>query len=237
ITPDLNPHGVVVFSTVFQIAGCIGSSLFSGIYTVFSGISMTIGLIACIILVIVLACIGFVLAIILGNYSKQKQILTNATNKPKSFVLDIPSVMFTKVHSVPASASLYEAMQCMIDMKTSGIPVLDAEGHAVGYIVDGDIMRYLTDKHADKSSSMLLRYPLAQIRSSLENKFTDMKSVNVMDIANPNVITVDIHEDINTVVDILSDVRIKKIPVTDNGIVVGAISRSDLMRSLCTGLF
>ena len=30
---EMNPHGVIVMSTGFQIAGCIGSSLFAGVYT------------------------------------------------------------------------------------------------------------------------------------------------------------------------------------------------------------
>lgn len=33
LTPELNPHGVTVMSTGFQIAGCIGSSLFTGVYS------------------------------------------------------------------------------------------------------------------------------------------------------------------------------------------------------------
>lgn len=33
LTHRLNPHGVTVMSTGFQIAGCIGSSLFAGIYS------------------------------------------------------------------------------------------------------------------------------------------------------------------------------------------------------------
>ncbi len=33
---ELNPHGVTVMSTGFQIAGCIGASLFSGVYSISS---------------------------------------------------------------------------------------------------------------------------------------------------------------------------------------------------------
>ncbi|GHV33244.1 multidrug MFS transporter [Clostridia bacterium] len=33
LTPEQNPHGVTILSTGFQIAGCIGASLFTGVYS------------------------------------------------------------------------------------------------------------------------------------------------------------------------------------------------------------
>lgn len=33
LTPEMNPHGVTVMSTGFQIGGCLGSSVFTGIYS------------------------------------------------------------------------------------------------------------------------------------------------------------------------------------------------------------
>lgn len=42
LTFEMNPHGVTVMSTGFQIAGCIGSSMFTGVYTAI-GISAAAG--------------------------------------------------------------------------------------------------------------------------------------------------------------------------------------------------
>lgn len=232
LEPKHNPHGVVVFSTGFQIAGCIGSSLFTGVFALFSEISLDRGFFAAVILVVLFAGTGLIIAVILGNISKTKSTFAPAAENEKSFGLDIPSVMFTDVYSVSTSASLHDAMQCMLEHKTSGIPVLDEHGYAAAYIVDGDIIRYLTGKNSEITTSISSRYPLWQACQSLENKFAEITNVSVMKVANPKVVSVDIHDDIHTVFDILSDNRIKKVPVLENKVVVGAISRSDLMRHL-----
>lgn len=73
LAPELNPHGVTVMSTGFQIAGCIGSSLFTGVYAFVtanaiasgseSGLAATQGMIYAGVLVGAFAVVGFFLAL------------------------------------------------------------------------------------------------------------------------------------------------------------------------------
>ncbi len=234
LTPEMNPHGVVALSTGFQIAGCIGSSLFTGVYSVFAVSSLELGFIASAALVVLFAIIGFVISLYLASVSLRKHLIVDTTtSKDLSMIknADIHSVMLKDVYSVPASANLLDAMNCMIEHRTSGIPVISKEGKAVGFIVDGDIIRFMSGKEISTTTFPSM-YPLWYNRSTLDQKFTELAKVNVMNVASTNVISVDIHDDISTIFNILSDSRIKKIPVLDNGIVVGTVSRSDLLRKL-----
>ncbi|GHV05556.1 hypothetical protein FACS189485_12730 [Spirochaetia bacterium] len=80
LAPEQNPHGVTILSTGFQIAGCFGASLFTGLYFkvmtsyAVSGASMneagSAGFLAAGILTAVFALIGLVLAVRIGRYSK-----------------------------------------------------------------------------------------------------------------------------------------------------------------------
>lgn len=67
LEPELNPHGVTVMSTGFQIAGCIGSSLFAGVYSM-NHVAGN-GFDASGMLAAVLALAGFVLAVVITRVS------------------------------------------------------------------------------------------------------------------------------------------------------------------------
>lgn len=73
LTPELNPHGVTVMSTGFQIAGCIGSSLFAGVYSV-RGYAAD-GFDAAAVLAAVMALAGFVLAAAITRAAGESEII------------------------------------------------------------------------------------------------------------------------------------------------------------------
>ena len=80
LDPELNPHGVTVMSTGFQIAGCIGSSLFTGVYAAVLGgqaaagastfDAASTGFLAAGLLVAAFALVGFLLALRVRSYEK-----------------------------------------------------------------------------------------------------------------------------------------------------------------------
>ncbi len=145
--------------------------------------------------------------------------------------------MLTDVHSIPTTASLFDTMQCMIEHKTSVLPVLDVEGHAAAYIVDDDILRYLTGKDSETTTPTPSMYPLWHRRDSLDTKFSEMAKVNVMGFANPKVIAIDIYDESDKLFYTLSDAHIRKVSVVDVVVVVGAVSGSDLMHQLLEKVF
>lgn len=55
-----------------------------------------------------------------------------------------------------------------------------------------------------------------------------------MDLATKKVVSVEEGRGIEAVCAVLSDMRIKKVPVTDHGRIVGTVSRSDVLRYLVT---
>ncbi|MDR3072920.1 MAG: MFS transporter, partial [Clostridiales Family XIII bacterium] len=84
LAPEENPHGVTVLSTGFQIAGCIGASVFTGVYALVtstsaaSGASInaagSAGFLSTGIGVSIVALIGIILAFKLGSYPKATAI-------------------------------------------------------------------------------------------------------------------------------------------------------------------
>mgnify|MGYP003339271388 FL=1 len=50
-------------------------------------------------------------------------------------------VMTTAVHTVGPDASVTDIAQLLLDRRISGVPVVDAAGHVLGVVSEGDLMR------------------------------------------------------------------------------------------------
>ena len=228
LSPQLNPHGVTVMSTGFQIAGCIGSSLFSGVYSV-SAAAGGDGFTASALLAAAFAVIGFVLALMIRKIS-----LAGNKEKALSGKLEdsgIAAAMKKDAYCVSVHATILDALRCMTDKKTGGIPVVADDGSVAGFISDGDIVRFMLDSDSD-TFNFASMYPLWHNASALDQRLSELAEVNVMELANKKVVSIDLADDIRSLFKVLSDKRIKKVPVLDNGKMIGTASRSDLLRQL-----
>lgn len=228
LKPELNPHGVTVMSTGFQIAGCIGSSLFSGVY------SMTIaagrdGFAAAGILAAAFAATGFVLALVIRKQSRMANEAHPGTGKLEA--TGIAAAMKRDAYCVSVHETLLDALRCMTDKKTGGIPVVGDDGGVAGFISDGDIVRFMLDSDTD-TGNFASMYPLWHNASALDEQLAQLAATNVMELANRKVVAIDITYDMRSLFKALSDKRIKKVPVLENGKMIGTASRSDLLREL-----
>ena len=227
---EMNPHGVIVMSTGFQIAGCIGSSLFAGVYTIGAVSAAETGFSAAALLAALLAVVGFCCALYIRRVSRQAQ----QEEKPAAEVVmenTLASMMKKDVYSVSASASVLDAVRCMVEHKSSGIPVLSADGRAAGFISDGDVIRYMADVNADAPVASM--YPLWKNKELLDAKLAGLSQIPIMQLATEKVVSVKLTAGVAEVFTLLSDKRIKKVPVEDDtGKVVGVLSRSDVLRAM-----
>ena len=227
---EMNPHGVIVMSTGFQIAGCIGSSLFAGVYTIGAVSAAETGFSAAALLAALLAVVGFCCALYIRRVSRQAQ----HEEKPAAEVVmenTLASMMKKDVYSVSASASVLDAVRCMVEHKSSGIPVLSADGRAAGFISDGDVIRHMADVNADAPVASM--YPLWKNKELLDAKLAGLSQIPVMQLATEKVVSVKLTAGVAEVFTLLSDKRIKKVPVEDDtGKVVGVLSRSDVLRAM-----
>ena len=227
---EMNPHGVIVMSTGFQIAGCIGSSLFAGVYTIGAVSAAETGFSAAALLAALLAVVGFCCALYIRRVSRQAQ----QEEKPAAEVVmenTLASMMKKDVYSVSASASVLDAVRCMVEHKSSGIPVISADGRAAGFISDGDVIRYMADVNADAPVASM--YPLWKNKELLDAKLAGLSQIPVMQLATEKVVSVKLTAGVAEVFTLLSDKRIKKVPVEDDtGKVVGVLSRSDVLRAM-----
>lgn len=144
--------------------------------------------------------------------------------------------MNTEPYFVRDTDSIREVAQILAANKTSGVPVVDESKKVVGFISDGDIMKYIgtSDGSVLDATRMLYRIPDTE---NFMQRVTDLIDLNVMRIATKGAISVPSGSSLDDACRLLAEKRIKKVPVTDaEGILVGSLSRSDIIRSTMANL-
>lgn len=141
----------------------------------------------------------------------------------------VREIMEDDAYTCHYSARLGEVLYKLAELKISGLPVVDEQRRVVGFISDGDIMKYIA-----KKKPLLLDWvnhlPIIYDDESLEKKLAGLLEKNVMDLATRKVISVDVDQEIDEVADILGKRQIKKVPVLENGKLAGVVSRSAIIR-------
>ena len=237
LTRELNPHGVTVMSTGFQIAGCIGSSVFVGIYSsvitaqMLAGYDMVAasssGFLWSGTAVALVALIGFALALKIRSYEKQAAPEFEAQGETSRESV-LRSIMKTDVYSLTADTTIADALRLFIDKGISGAPIVSSEGAPVGFLSDGDIMRHL----ADQTPTFMSAYSFVfeQDNAEFESTVQSLMGKPVTSLAKSGVITVDASAGMGEVARILAERHLKKAPVMENGRMVGIVNRSNITK-------
>ncbi|OCT15464.1 CBS domain-containing protein [Paenibacillus pectinilyticus] len=139
-------------------------------------------------------------------------------------------IMVRQVYKVKEDDPIRVVIEKFIKYRISGLPVVNDRNEVVAYLSDGDIMRHI-GKHDDHVfDSYFYTAVFKGDNEEFEERVRNLLPLNVMRIARKKVITVDVNEDIENIAAILGKKRIKKLPVVNQGALVGIISRGDVIR-------
>ena len=234
---ELVNHGTSVNNTFRQVAGSLGTAIIVSASTIATNASSRVmtptqanifGIDVAFALAGVLCLIGFIMVVALV---KNKPGETAELDKDNARRTVLESIMKRDVFTLPANATVAEAMQVLVDKHISAAPLVDEQGQAVGFVSDGDIMRYLS-----KRSTMMMD-PVVMIMQTVDadggnkdfaRKLDELMTMPAKSIGAKGIIGVDVHADLPEVCRVLGENHLKKVPVLDEGQVVGVINRSDI---------
>ena len=94
----------------------------------------------------------------------------------------ISEIMKTDVYTVSDEATIKEVLQMLVESKTSGLPIVNAKNQVVGFISDGDIMKFIAKQNPriiDMTSFITVWYDT----ESFEKKLHDLMELSVMELA------------------------------------------------------
>ena len=148
--------------------------------------------------------------------------------------LTLAKAMNPNAATVRDSAVMGEVVDLMAKTDTTGVSVVDAQGNLVGYVTDGDIMRYLSRLDLNISGPSAGVSLSVKDAEDMEQRVASLAKLNVMELATKRVISVDVSSPLDVACGVLSKRKIKKIPVTDKGKLVGALSRRNVLHAILT---
>jgi len=142
-------------------------------------------------------------------------------------IMTSPVVTASPVMSIQAVAKL------LSNNRISGVPVVDeTTGRIVGMISEGDLMRRVETGTDTERRSWWLDC-LAGTRE-LASIYVKEHGRAVRDVMSENVISIAQDTPLKEIADILARNRIKRVPVLEDGKLVGIVSRADLIRALAS---
>jgi CBS domain-containing protein len=117
-------------------------------------------------------------------------------------------IMTENVEALSADDSLQTAAERLAQHDVGALPVCDEEQRVRGIVTDRDIVVH----------------GLAQGK--------DPRKTTVGEIVTPNPVTVDPDERVERIIDIMAEKQIRRIPVVEDGKLVGMISQADIAQSV-----
>ncbi|WFU51289.1 CBS domain-containing protein [Sinorhizobium terangae] len=140
----------------------------------------------------------------------------------------VKDVMTRKVVKLSPDNSVRQAAKLMFEHHVSGIPVVGDEGHLLGVISEGDLIR----RTELCSGASVLMTDIALAPDDRANAFVRRCSWRVGDVMTVDPVTIEEDAPLTRVARLMQERGIKRIPVMRNGELVGIVSRADLLQAI-----
>lgn len=120
----------------------------------------------------------------------------------------VERIMQRNVVTVSSDDSFGDAIEIMFEKRVGGCPVVDRENRVVGIVTERDVLRYLSHNRMDGVAA---------------------------DYMTPNVVTLRPKDTIERAMKTMIEKKLRRIPIIDDGILVGLITVREILRYFGTG--
>ena len=134
--------------------------------------------------------------------------------------------------TIGPKTTIREIAEILTEHNISGLPVVGEDGSLLGIVSEGDLMR---KEIAPKTPDVFIILGAIIYYNGLkeyQQAFRKMSATTAEEIMTARVVTVQQHEDVSQVGQIMLDHAIKRVPVLAGNQLVGIISRSDIVKML-----
>ncbi len=143
-------------------------------------------------------------------------------------------IMQTDVVTIGPDATVRELADLLATSKISGVPVVDAEGAVVGVVTEGDIVLQDAGLHFPHYMQFLDSIIYLESVSKFEERFRRTFGTKVADVMSTEVVSVAPDASIYDVATLMADRDVNRVPVLEEGRLVGIITRADVVQAIAS---
>jgi CBS domain-containing protein len=142
-------------------------------------------------------------------------------------------IMTQPVISVAPDTAVADIAKVLLDNRISAVPVVDRTGRLVGIVSEGDLLRRVeagTERRPSRWLEML------RTDADLASEYVSSRARTAVEIMTRRVVTATAETPVRDIVDLMEEEGIKRVLVVDNGVVIGMVSRANLLQALRAGM-
>ena len=140
----------------------------------------------------------------------------------------VRDVMTRAVVSVHRTTPLREAAQALVDHRISGVPVVDVDGTVLGVVSEADLL--VKEQGVDQIHHRPLARIIGESRRS-RSQIDKLEAITAAELMTSPAVTIGSGRPIHEAAAIMTARGINRLPVVDDGKLVGIVSRGDLVRA------
>ena len=147
--------------------------------------------------------------------------------------MQVRDIMTTEVIAVHSNASVNDIAKLMDERGITGIPVVDEANHVIGIVTELDMIVRNTRLEMPAFIQILdlARIPLER-PGHYRDRLRHMLGTQAADIMTEQVITIGPDAEVQDLAELMVKQRFNPVPVVENGVLVGIVSRADLIRMM-----
>ena len=138
-------------------------------------------------------------------------------------------IMTRNVVTAAPDATIDQVAELMLKNDISAIPIIEKSGEIAGLVSEGDLMRRVQGNDRRTKSWWLALFSGAQYTAA---DFVMLRGRHARDVMTTDIITVAPEMPVGEIARLLERKRIKRVPVIDDGQIVGIVSRANLLQAL-----
>ena len=146
--------------------------------------------------------------------------------------LKVREIMTTDVITAEPGTTVRELADILAKNKISGVPVVDDQGRVLGMVSEGDIILQDADLHFPYYIQFLESVIYLQSVHKFEERFRKQIGSKVSEVMTEEVISVSPEESVREVATLMADRNVNRLPVMENGRLVGIVTRGDIVRAI-----
>jgi CBS domain-containing protein len=140
-------------------------------------------------------------------------------------------IMTKPVISIGPDDTVARAIRVMLQNHISGLPVVDSAGQLVGVVTEGDFLRRV-ETGTQRKRPRWLEFLTGS--GQLASEYVRTHARRVSDVMTPDPVAAAEDTPLEDVVWLMEKRRIKRVPIVNDGKVVGIVSRANLLHALAS---